>query len=449
MEICDIKTTNMTNLNDPLPGIPSSGIVQPPTTPKGSGYKITPELKFMRRKVLPALLSHPFSGPFRCPVNAKKEGIYPDYFKVVNNPMDLMTVRTRLDKGWYWDLAGCVADINQVWENSRLYNPPSHDIHKWSLAMGSVTRAWLDKMPVKKSNSEKKNKELKVFKNEAKSKAMKETSPRSTTDIKISPRAFTDIKTSPKAATDIKISPLTPDKANSTGSRDNTSLNNHRYNLRVCENILDTLMTDPTLLSSCSSPFLSIRPQTSQDTYSPTDLASIRTNLAEGRYNTANQVAKDFRRMISETYRFCIDKDPILDQARELHHQFEMAFSKRVDMSVEDDIHLANEDETETLQNILNIGRAMEMEIDQMVERETEILERKRFNQARLLVKEIEGVGPEVMEMVVKIIQDNNEPLDVEEDGTLVVSYESLSSRTISSIRKQIRHWRLGEMTTK
>jgi len=55
----------MTNLSDPASSIPISGSVQPPTTPKNGGYKITPELKFMKRKVLPALLSHPFSGPFR------------------------------------------------------------------------------------------------------------------------------------------------------------------------------------------------------------------------------------------------------------------------------------------------------------------------------------------------------------------------------------------------
>jgi len=354
--------------------------------------------------------------------------------------MDLVTVRTRLNKGWYWDLAGCVADVNQVWQNSRLYNPPSHDIHKWSLAMGSVTRAWLDKMPVKKNKSEKKVKEMKPVKKETKVKVFKESSPM-TPDINTSLR--TPIATPPIRTPDATPPVRTPDATPQIRSPDITP-SNHRYNLRVCENIIDTLMTDQTLLSSCSSPFLSIRPRTAQDTYNPTDLTTIRTSLAKGRYHTANQVAKDFRRMISETYRFCIDKDPILDQTRELHHQFEMAFSKRVDMSVEDEDLPAYDDETETLQNILKIGRAMEIEIDQMVERETEILERRRFNQARLLVKEIEGVSSEVMERVVTIIQDNKEPLDVEEDGTLVVSYESLSNKTISSIRKQIRHWRQG-----
>merc|ERR1712083_112131 len=151
--------------------------------------------------------------------------------------------------------------------------------------------------------------------------------------------------------------------------------------------------------------------------------------------------------MISETYRFCIDKDPIIQQAQELQHQFEMAFAKRI-QTVPEEIKeefqermvLDDEfDETEILQNILSVGRAMEVELDSMVKKELDALEEKRFEDARLLVKEIEDIAPEIMEEVIGIMQRNKESLDVESDGTVAVSYDDLSAKTIYEIRKLIR----------
>merc|ERR1719431_863844 len=171
------------------------------------------------------------------------------------------------------------------------------------------------------------------------------------------------------------------------------------------------------------------------------NLRRIKKNLLAGFYKNAQEFATDFRQMISETYRFCIDKDPIIQQAQELHHQFEMAFAKRIQTVTEemeeDPTTIAEEvemDETEILKNILSVGRAMEVELDNMVKKELEVLEEKRFEDARLLVKEIEDIAPEIMEEVIAIMQKNKESL-----GTVAVSYDDLSAKTIYEIRKLIR----------
>ena len=70
------------NNNNSTAMIPEEGFYQPEVFPWNGGYPLTEELAFMKRKVVPFLLNHPYSGPFRYPVNAKAEGIYPDYFKV-------------------------------------------------------------------------------------------------------------------------------------------------------------------------------------------------------------------------------------------------------------------------------------------------------------------------------------------------------------------------------
>merc|ERR1712106_1120106 len=105
-------------------------------------------------------------------------------------------------------------------------------------------------------------------------------------------------------------------------------------------------------------------------------------NRLEGEYyETAEQFAEEFRLMISETYRGCIEKDPLLEQARELHHEFELAFAKAVqvtevsdvgrkrklecEMNIEDEEgEDEGEEETKRLREILKIGRAMQREID-------------------------------------------------------------------------------------
>lgn len=324
--------------------IPPEGFCQPELNPPDGGYELTEDLAFIKKKVLPALFSHPYILPFRSPVNAKAEGIYPDYFKVVTKPMDLRTVKARLENGWYWDIAQCTADINQVWYNAKVYNPPEHTIYKWAVTMSSVTNAWLQKVPkvAKMSDSNK----------------------------------------------------------------------SHVFNLKVCENILETIMNDKSL-RHCSEPFLIITSRYANDTYTPTDLDHIKKKLLAGFYKNAQEFATDFRQMISETYRFCIDKDPIIEQAQELHHQFEMAFAKRIQVVTEEVkeevpepmVQDAEMDETEILQNILSVGRAMEVELDNMVKKELEVLEEKRFEDARLLVKEIEDIAPEIMEEVIGIMQ--------------------------------------------
>merc|ERR1712176_816684 len=70
----------------------------------------------------------------------------------------------------------------------------------------------------------------------------------------------------------------------------------------------------------------------------------------------------------------------------------------------------------------------MELELDKMIKKELAVLEEKRFHDAQLLVKE--------MEDVIEIMQRNREELEVESDGTVEVSYNDLSAKTINEIRK-------------
>lgn len=57
--------------------------------------------------------------PFLFPVNAK---VVPDYYKIIQRPMDLQTIRDNLRQKKYQSREEFLADVNQIVENSTLYN---------------------------------------------------------------------------------------------------------------------------------------------------------------------------------------------------------------------------------------------------------------------------------------------------------------------------------------
>jgi hypothetical protein len=47
-----------------------------------------------------------------------------DYFDVIKHPMDLGTVRKRLDQFKYFEIEKFAADVKLTFDNAALYNPP-------------------------------------------------------------------------------------------------------------------------------------------------------------------------------------------------------------------------------------------------------------------------------------------------------------------------------------
>jgi len=108
---------------------------------------LSPALDYIQKRILPRIVRHPLARPFLQPVDAVKEGIFPDYYQVVTRPMCLGTVEKRLVAGWYWDANHCLRDIQQVWTNAKLYNPASHPIHEWAATLEILVATWLRRLP--------------------------------------------------------------------------------------------------------------------------------------------------------------------------------------------------------------------------------------------------------------------------------------------------------------
>lgn len=123
----------------------STSIIPAPVTsrPKRS----TPELTFCMTtwKELTKKSHLTIAWPFMEPVDPIKLGI-PDYFTIVKNPMDLSTVKKKLDSGAYTNGDEFEADIRLIFQNCYLYNGLESDVAKLGRELESIfDKKWASK----------------------------------------------------------------------------------------------------------------------------------------------------------------------------------------------------------------------------------------------------------------------------------------------------------------
>ncbi|KAI1827990.1 putative Bromodomain testis-specific protein [Xylaria intraflava] len=66
-------------------------------------------------------------GPFREPVRPNEDGV-PNYFDKVKKPMDLSTIKKKMDRAEYNTAEEFEADVRQIFENCHTYWGPGHDM---------------------------------------------------------------------------------------------------------------------------------------------------------------------------------------------------------------------------------------------------------------------------------------------------------------------------------
>uniref|UniRef100_A0A2K6T8Z8 Bromodomain-containing protein 2 n=1 Tax=Saimiri boliviensis boliviensis TaxID=39432 RepID=A0A2K6T8Z8_SAIBB len=96
------------------------------SNPKEPG-RVTNQLQYLHKVVMKALWKHQFAWPFRQPVDAIKLGLQ-DYHKIIKQPMDMGTIKRRLENNYYWTASECIQDFNSMFTNCYIYNKPTDDI---------------------------------------------------------------------------------------------------------------------------------------------------------------------------------------------------------------------------------------------------------------------------------------------------------------------------------
>ncbi|NXI39482.1 BRDT protein, partial [Galbula dea] len=87
----------------------------------------TNQLQYLQRVVMKAMWRHSFSWPFLQPVDAAALNL-PDYYSIIKTPMDLSTIKKRLEHNYYTKAAECIEDFKTMFLNCYIYNKPGDDI---------------------------------------------------------------------------------------------------------------------------------------------------------------------------------------------------------------------------------------------------------------------------------------------------------------------------------
>jgi hypothetical protein len=89
------------------------------------------------------LTAYPKSAPFQAPVDTDA---FPDYLDHVATPMDLSTIRSKLDAGAYGaSLHAFASDVRLVFANCMRYNQPASKIHQHAQDLAAEFAAALAK----------------------------------------------------------------------------------------------------------------------------------------------------------------------------------------------------------------------------------------------------------------------------------------------------------------
>lgn len=109
-----------------------------PSRPK----RQTNQLQYLLKMVLKGLWKHQFAWPFHAPVDAVKLNL-PDYYTIIKNPMDMGTIKKRLENSYYRNAQECIQDFNTMFTNCYIYNKPGDDI---VLMAEALEKAFLQKV---------------------------------------------------------------------------------------------------------------------------------------------------------------------------------------------------------------------------------------------------------------------------------------------------------------
>ncbi|KAM4604470.1 bromodomain-containing protein 4-like isoform 2-T3 [Polymixia lowei] len=126
----------------PLPFNPPPPETWNPSRPK----RQTNQLQYLLKVVLKTLWKHHFAWPFQAPVDAIKLNL-PDYYKIIKTPMDMGTIKKRLENSYYWNAQECIQDFSTMFTNCYIYNKPGDDIVLMAENLEKVFLGKISEMP--------------------------------------------------------------------------------------------------------------------------------------------------------------------------------------------------------------------------------------------------------------------------------------------------------------
>ncbi|CRL04480.1 CLUMA_CG017560, isoform B [Clunio marinus] len=130
-----------------VPVEPVNGIVQPAVKPHPDRPgRQTNQIHYLSKTIMKIVWKHQFSWPFQQPVDAAKLNL-PDYHRIIKQPMDLGTIKKRLENNYYWKAQEAIDDFQTMFDNCYIYNKPGEDVVVMAQALEKLFKGKLAQMP--------------------------------------------------------------------------------------------------------------------------------------------------------------------------------------------------------------------------------------------------------------------------------------------------------------
>ncbi|XP_029370951.1 bromodomain-containing protein 3-like isoform X1 [Echeneis naucrates] len=342
---------------------PSQAVNPPPpeVTNSSKPGRRTNQLHFMQNVVIRSLWRHQFAWPFYQPVDAVALGL-PDYHTIITSPMDMGTIKKRLENNYYWSASECMEDFNTMFTNCYIYNKPTDDIVLMALALEKIFLQKVSQMP---------QEEVEILLHAGKVKGKKTTALVTggqngtvTTSPSVAPQIKRKVLKRKEEATALSSAgtitnfsdsseskrkrgstgrAITPSKS-SFGETESppheTDWGKESQQLKYCNNILKEMLSKKH--SAYAWPFykpvdaeaLQLHDYHDIIKY-PMDLSTVQIKMDAGEYQDAQGFAADIRLIFSNCYKYNPAHHDVVTKARKLQGVFEKRFAKMPDEPVE------------------------------------------------------------------------------------------------------------------
>uniref|UniRef100_A0A8C9NGD8 Bromodomain testis-specific protein n=1 Tax=Serinus canaria TaxID=9135 RepID=A0A8C9NGD8_SERCA len=318
---------------------------------KSSGCQ-TNQLQYLQRVVMRAMWRHNFSWPFHQPVDAAALNL-PDYYTIIKKPMDLGTIKKRLEHNYYTKAAECIEDFKTMFWNCYMYNKPGDDIvfmaeELEKVFMQKIAHMPPEERPVSLKKGKRKGKKIEgKAKKGVKRKADTTTPTTSIVTASGESSAMLKERKTVKArrgenecmVTNKLLKRSFSDSQQPPGIIKKMQLSGQ---LKHCNAILKEMFSKKH--AAYAWPFIKSADAASFSTGAnqaiakcPTDLGTIKRKMDNFEYNDIQEFATDVRLMFMNCYKRNSSDHEIVAMARKLQDVFEMHFAKIPDEPVASD----------------------------------------------------------------------------------------------------------------
>lgn len=96
---------------------------------EGEQPRFTNQLNFLKTVLTKYICRYKTAVPFLNPVDSVQFKI-PNYYLDIRQPMDLTTIKNRINFLWYRSASECLADLRLIFSNCYAFNPPANFVYK-------------------------------------------------------------------------------------------------------------------------------------------------------------------------------------------------------------------------------------------------------------------------------------------------------------------------------